>query len=265
MIKGLPRFPKIILDCDHWGEGALDNLIAVFESVIGIFLANMDNNIELTRPLFIYNSESHEPPIYHPKFYSLDPHDKIFINCKGLDWAEYSFQLSHEFCHYCMNFQPNLGYSKFGWFEETLTELSSIYVLKKMSEEWRLTPPYDNWRDYSNALNSYANSLLTDAACVLTKPFHEWFRENIEKLFQTPVDRVLNRTIAIQLYTSFYNSPELWRVIQYFKDVDNPDALTWEAFFCNLKQKLPTELHERFKIIETIFHIITLMKLFIIQ
>lgn len=254
MKKSFPNYPNFEIDVDQWGDdGYIDNLIAVLESCIKNVKGNFDERLSPTRPLLVLNSEKHDPPIDHPKFYPLDPQDRIYLSQKNQVWDEYSFQFAHELCHYYMNFPIGIGYGKFSWLEETFADLSSMITLKKMAEEWKNTPPYYEWTYYSDALNAYAERLINDNNSVINIPFLEWFQSNVEELFRVSTNRELNRTIAIKLYDYFYNQPELWKTIQYLKEVENSNDLSFAEYFNEWKEKLPKELHELFLIIETMF------------
>ena len=61
-------------------------------------------------------------------------------------WSQYAYQFAHEFCHVLCGFKP--GYEGNKWFEETLCETASLYVMRGMSRTWKTSPPYANWKDY---------------------------------------------------------------------------------------------------------------------
>ncbi len=72
-------------------------------------------------------------------------------------WSQYSYQFGHEFCHILCGFRADAPGNK--WFEETLCETASLFVLRAMARSWQHEPPYPNWRDYRDSLRQYADNV----------------------------------------------------------------------------------------------------------
>src|SRR5882672_843798 len=84
----------------------------------------------------------------------------VKLNTSGRLWAQYSFQFGHELCHIMCGFDDNDTGNL--WFEESLCELSSLYTLRRMGEEWKTHPPYANWKSYAPHLTEYAQKRIDD-------------------------------------------------------------------------------------------------------
>ena len=55
-----------------------------------------------------------------------------------------AYQFAHEFCHILCNFDDD--WKGNNWFEETMCETSSLFVLRRLSKEWEERPPYPAWK-----------------------------------------------------------------------------------------------------------------------
>src|SRR5262245_35006495 len=86
---------------------------------------------------------------------------RVKLNVEGTYWAQFAFQFGHEMGHIVCGFEeypnPNL------WFEETLCEAASLFVLGRMAESWKTRPPYPHWKDYSGALQKYRDERMEKA------------------------------------------------------------------------------------------------------
>src|SRR5262245_61871033 len=73
---------------------------------------------------------------------------RVRLNVEGTYWAQFAFQFAHEMGHVVCGFEeyPNPNQ----WFEETLCETASLFVLGRMAERWKTRPPWPNWKDYAS-------------------------------------------------------------------------------------------------------------------
>lgn len=105
----------------------------VFQQFIEIFGAKLLEN----EPCIVYNRlKSHDPML----IISQSP---IKIRtCSTLSsslwgWAQYIYQISHELTHYIIRQYKEDKNSIIGWFEETLCEAMSLYILNTSSQRWK--------------------------------------------------------------------------------------------------------------------------------
>lgn len=59
-------------------------------------------------------------------------------------WNQYVYQLSHELTHYVIRQYKENKDSIIKWFEETLCEAMSLYILRQSSDKWFDCPPVKN-------------------------------------------------------------------------------------------------------------------------
>ena len=138
---------------------------------------------------------------------------RVRLNTGNTYWAQYAFQFSHEFCHILCNYREGGRSNK--WFEESLCELASLFVLRRMSETWKVDPPYPNWRGFSSALSDYAKNRLDEFPLPEGTTLAAWYREQAEELRKDPCQRPKNRVVAGVLLPLFEQHPEHWQAIEY--------------------------------------------------
>jgi hypothetical protein len=143
---------------------------------------------------------------------------RIGLATEGTRWAQFSFQFGHEFCHALVQHSEEAGrgwhFTKHAnlWFEESLCETASLFVLRRMAETWRVQPPYPAWRSYSRALSGYAADRigLREHQLPAGQSFAAWFRENAAALRANAVIREKNVIVAKQLLPILEAAPDAW-------------------------------------------------------
>jgi len=145
---------------------------------------------------------------------------RIKLNTGQQFWAQYAYQFAHEMGHVLCDYKshPNPNH----WFEESLCELSSVFVLHRMAETWAVKPPYPNWKSYSPALKKYADERLEKSKLPDGKTFVEWYAENANDLRANSVDREKNNVVAGALLPLFEAEPEMWEAVSFL----NTEKLT---------------------------------------
>ena len=63
----------------------------------------------------------------------------IRLDTEKTYWSQYAYQFAHEFCHVLCGYRE--GYQGQRWFEETLCEAASLYVMQSMSRTWKTWRP----------------------------------------------------------------------------------------------------------------------------
>jgi hypothetical protein len=155
----------------------------------------------------------------------------IRLDTGGTYWCQYAYQFAHELCHLlggCEDdFRGNL------WFEETLCEAASLYCMRRMSERWRTSPPYPNWRDFAPSLADYARDVIVgrdhyDELLELGLP--AYYRRHRQRLEAEPCDRAINGAMAVALLGLFECEPERWEAIRWLNSSPSPDGETFRAY-----------------------------------
>ena len=136
-------------------------------------------------------------------------------------WMQYSYQFAHEVGHILTNWQQSQNY-RYKWFEETLAELASLYVLTVYAQD----SPYDfytgqQWAAYLASVRQQQErdrhtqfGLAADAAAL------SWYSRFRPQMEENPTIRSLNFGIAFELLPHFVQDPDLWKACGYLNQWD---------------------------------------------
>ena len=149
-------------------------------------------------------------------------------------WAQWAFQFAHEFGHILSNYDEVSHRNQ--WFEETICEVASLFVLRRMADTWSHDPSPANWKKYAPALGKYAEARITRAQLPEGMTLPQWYEANARRLAMTGYDRDKNTIVAVQLLPLFEKSPASWPAIGYLAAAKKghseslPDFLkAWQA------------------------------------
>lgn len=136
---------------------------------------------------------------------------RVKLNVEDRRWAQFAFQFGHEMGHIVCGFEeyPNPN----NWFEETLCEAASLFVLGRMAESWNTKPPYANWKDYAKSLKQYRDERMEKAKLPEKTTLAEWFRTREESLRKDGTQRDLNLAMAAAILPLFEEAPERWGAV----------------------------------------------------
>tara|TARA_B100000787_G_scaffold72483_1_gene53327 strand:+ start:991 stop:1755 length:765 start_codon:yes stop_codon:yes gene_type:complete len=225
-----------------WGEAQDQDIIMVLESVISEFYKNLDSNIINPKLVRLLNSNFKNPPINHPQIIKTSECNVIYLSVENRLWSKYSYQFAHELCHHIIDSDFYTSNDKFGWFEESICELSSIYCINKMSDTWKTNPPYFHWSEYSKSLKEYADEIINKEENLIEIPFNNWLSQNLSQLYKDRYKRKENRIIAIKLYEIFNEYPDCWMTIQYLKKIEVDNNMELIDFLTHWKESVPNDL-----------------------
>ena len=160
----------------------------------------------------------------------------VRLSVKGRFWAQFGYQFSHELGHIVSHYE-RINDNKIGnenkWFEETVAEVASLFVLARMAETWKTDPPYMNWKSFAPALKEYLDKLLKDTEIPTVEKMPQWFNDNRAALKADPHLRVRNRVVAIHIFKMLERDPSQWEAFRYL-NLGRPDATnSFESFLEN--------------------------------
>lgn len=146
-------------------------------------------------------------------------------------WSQYSYQFAHELCHVLCGFRE--GYEGNKWFEETLCETASLYVMRAMARSWKESPPGANWKDYRDSLRDYADDVVRKREKV-----HEIYASGLRgfylahkaELEKEPCLRDLNGAMAIVFLQLFEERPQRWEAVRWLNSTRAPEGETLAAY-----------------------------------
>ena len=158
-------------------------------------------------------------------------------------WAQHAYQFAHEFCHILCNSAAQKYRNK--WFEESLCELASLFVLRRMAQTWETQPPYPNWKNYAPSLAKYADERIAKAQLPAGMTLAEWFRHESEHLYANATLREKNTIVAVALLPLFEKQPEHWEAVWYLNAAASSQAESFAEFLRQWRDAAP-EKHRAF-------------------
>jgi len=199
---------------------------------------------------------------------------------RNVDWVRYVYQFSHEMCHTMINsskfddcrYWDNDVY-KHSWFDESLCEMASFYVLDEITDIL-IKNPHHPLTEFTykrpEEFREYAEQMQVEYR-FRGKSLKKWFRENIcamengaleDKFKKDPNDtkdhykRCLQSTFADAILIYFQKNPALWRELtklHLWEMKPNQDfggyLHDWEEFLKKtIDPKLPNILRKKFGI-----------------
>jgi hypothetical protein len=229
---------EIRVAAEGWGDANPDDIRKVLESAGRALLVQLPD-LKLP-PIAV--SRSRTGPI---TLFERGPGGEIRVrlDVDGRHWAQFAFQFGHEIGHVvcgCVEYaNPDL------WFEESLCEAASLYVLGRMAEEWKARPPYANWKDFAPAFQEYRDDRLAQAKLPQGTSLAEWFRENEAGLRKDPHQRPLNCVAGSALLSAFETAPGRWGALPFLNAVRGNGTRSFSRYLGDWSRAAP-EKHREF-------------------
>ena len=166
---------------------------------------------------------------------------RVKLNVEGPFWAQYTFQFAHELGHILCGYDDDPHPQK--WFEESLCEMASLFVLRRSAETWKTDPPYANWKSYSTSLAAYAEERMKPAVLPAGTSLAAWYAANKDAWEANAEDRPRNTVIAVQLLPLFETDPKRWESLTWL----NTEKLGPKSSFAELLAAWEKNCPERHK------------------
>ena len=151
----------------------------------------------------------------------------VRLNVEESYWAQYTYQFAHETAHILAGAVEAAHRHK--WFEESLCEAASLFVLRRSAETWKKAPSYAGGESFAPALRRYADGVMKDAGLPAGKTLAAWYGENREALEAKEDDRPRNRVLALELLPLLEKEPARWESLAWL----NAEKLPRDASFAD--------------------------------
>ena len=227
------------IEPEGWGDASPDDIGKVLESAGSELLGF----VPPARPLRIHVVPHDKAP--QVDFQRADDGEyTVRLNVKGRFWAQFAFQFGHELCHIVSNYDRRndnrLG-AENQWFDETLCEAASLFVLDRMAGTWKEQPPYPNWKGFAPALADYAATRLKEVPSPPRDKLPVWFDGQLDGLRADPYQRDKHRVIAAHLFALLKEHPADWEAVRSL-NLGRPDpANSFEAYLENWYFSVPKD------------------------
>ena len=162
---------------------------------------------------------------------------RVRLCSKKTYWCQYTYQFAHEFCHIMCNYDSDENQNK--WFEESICELASIFVLRKMKPHWEENQIVRRSKRYAKFFESYAQNIIDRGQLPEGKTFKQWFATQEKQLYKGACQRNLNRIIAVKLLPLFEKKPENWGAVEYLNKGTPAKGESFKTYLRKWKKHSP--------------------------
>ena len=170
---------------------------------------------------------------------------QVMLSARDQNWAEYVYEFSHELVHILASYEAHAkpGHARHQWFEETLCETVSLYMLKHFALTWNAAPPLPEARGYAPALQAFTKRALSDRHRKLPAgvSFEQWFSRTAPQLVSSPYMRKENELIA-SLFLPLIEQNSDWRAVAYLNADDPPKGPDFREFLVHWYRSTPRHL-----------------------
>ena len=136
-----------VLECD-WGVACRGDIKRLLEDVASHIVRELREPFVNT--IRIMNLPGQSDPLTFFRGPDANAYD-VNLTARDLKWCKFAYQFGHEFCH-ILSGHDRLRDNPNKWFHESICELASFFVLRRMAERWPAEPPFSHWADYSASL-----------------------------------------------------------------------------------------------------------------
>ncbi|MES2706722.1 MAG: hypothetical protein V4726_08995 [Verrucomicrobiota bacterium] len=227
---------KLRVGTDGWGRASTAEVESVLRSAAAMLWPFFPNR--RIEPFVVLRG--HEGPIVH---YQRNVIGEIVmkLDTQDLYWCQYAYQFAHEFCHILSGF--NDDWKGNNWFEETMCETASLFVLRRLAREWEEHPPYPVWKSYAPQFRQYAEDVMDSRSQVGAGHLGDFFRKHRKELESTPRDRALNGAMAVVLLGVVEGSPSSWEAVSWLNSSPSLPGETFPAYLQKWHAAVPPRHH----------------------
>lgn len=133
----------------------------------------------------------------------------IFLSSNSEFYLQHIYQFAHELCHFMV---PTEVCKSFRWFEETLCEAMSWYVLQKINDR-RETSSCSELTSLYPTIDQYIRNSMNTRQNLNGVPVAEFIAANQEHFISNCYDRAANSAVAYEIYPLLLSNSELWRIV----------------------------------------------------
>lgn len=224
----------LIVENGNWGAVSLSAIHGVVESAYAVLVEAFEKEPEDIIHVIPWNRE------YPLVVYDRRPY-QMYLSARDSYWCQYVYQFSHELCHILTNFD-RAGQHRHKWFEESLCELSSLFVLHRLAENWTESPPPGVFEaaDFAPNHREYAEHIEAKYSISSSKDISGWFAENISALETSSEERELNGVVAVALLNHFREDSSLWSECGWLNHWDPGENDTFPEYLDSWSDRLST-------------------------
>jgi hypothetical protein len=237
---------EIVVDNGGWGRAATSDIRAILLSTAAEIWTYCPG--EHLKPIRVYHREDYPQTDF---LHDWRGRVRIGLHTSGAHWAQMAFQFGHEFCHALAQHSAialrgwHPPHHANLWFEESLCETSSLFVLRRLALSWQQQSQSEAWRNFAPAMAKYASDRLALPEHQLPAgvTFADWFRQNEPSLRENAALREKNVIVARQLLPLFEAEPAGWDAACYLNLGAHQPAKPLSQQLAEWQTNSPASLH----------------------
>ncbi len=222
----------LLVDPTCWAGADIPVLVEIFRSIIEEF--NYIVAISPQRQIIVQPDTGFGHPMCCKD-------GSIFLSARQNYWSKYVYQFAHEYCHFLIDGPLNGELETTFWLEESVCELASMVLLKRVTDRWLSwkTVPNVSLTDRDKVklqLKVFAPHNISYLADLFKQnpiidiPLSKWIDNNIAILSEPVHHRDMYNQIATVLYALFSEFPDLWKVIPFLYRPPKEDYSDFKSF-----------------------------------
>lgn len=135
----------------------------------------------------------------------------IFLSSTGSYYLQHIYQFSHELCHFMV---PSEVCAAYRWFEETLCQAMSWFILQRLYDK-RVASPCRELAMLYPAIEDYIRHDMRKRCSLHGLSLPDYLAQNQLHLRELCYDRERNAAIAYEIYPLLTKYPALWTIIPH--------------------------------------------------
>ena len=217
---------------EGWGKAPAADIIAVLNSaMMELWRFFPGRTLE---PILVLRGR--QGPIVHYQRNSLKE-IVIQLDTRDLYWCQFAYQIAHEFCHILCGFDDDWRGNL--WFEESLCEAASLFVLHRMARTWLTSPPHEAWKSYAPHFTEYTGDIMDRRTAIPDSRLPAFYQKNQSELVKNPVNRDLNGTFSLSLLRLLEATPHYWEAVTWLNSTPSKEGESFAAYLAKWKLATP--------------------------
>ena len=193
---------NLVVENANWGGVTLGEIHTVLKSASDVLLDAFGTRPEASVRVTHWGGD---PLVCYDK----RPY-RVYLSARDTYWCQYVYQFSHELCHIMTNFDEYRGH-RHKWFEESLCEMASLFVLHRLVDAWAKGHGPYRGVDFAPNHGTYASRVEERYRPPPASDLRGWLDSSIRDLEACADNRALNGVVAVVLLDRFQRDPTLWR------------------------------------------------------
>lgn len=140
----------------------------------------------------------------------------IYLSSCDTFYLQHIYQFSHELCHFMV---PSEVCAPYRWFEETLCEMMSWFILWRISRHPASAHIYEMGPLYGEPIQTYLFHCFEERYKTGNEPISAYVSANLPYLRAECYDRKMNAAVAYAMFPMFCKYPELWGIVPHLGEL----------------------------------------------